>query len=228
MINQKIRYSIIHSYFAALHNKSLSICEIGSGSQGMGRFFPQVYFTGIDVDFLDYSHQIQEFPQNMQHIYADVTQKLPFKKDTFDLVFTLDTFEHLPSSKRTTALNELIRISKHRVIIGFPCGRYARQLDTLQARFLVNLKKPVPDWLTEHLSLQYPEEHELDALLNRLDVAYSFEWNESIFLHGLIQLFEMFTKGSSFFDKFVPFSLLHSTAQKGKHFYRKYYIITKN
>jgi len=45
---------------------------------------------------------------------------LPFRDDSFDVVFSLDTIEHVPRAQRVSALKEMIRVAKEKVIIHTP------------------------------------------------------------------------------------------------------------
>lgn len=227
MINQKIRYSVIYNYIKKLGGNNCSICEVGSGNFGMGRFIKRVPFTGVDVNFSDYSKDIKPFPKNMTPIESDVTKKLPFPKNCYNLVVSMDVFEHLPKKKRKHYLEELLRISKGVVIVGFPCGRKSLESDLKQRKFIRFFKRNVPMWLEEHVTGEYPCENELDNVLIKQRLEYISFGNESIFIHNIIQYFEMLSKGTSLFDFLLPMTFLERLSKIGRYFYRKVYIINK-
>jgi ubiquinone/menaquinone biosynthesis C-methylase UbiE len=45
---------------------------------------------------------------------------MPFKDGEFDFVFSLDMLEHIPKDKRLDAIREMVRVSKHDIIVAFP------------------------------------------------------------------------------------------------------------
>lgn len=228
MINQKIRYSFIKSFLDIEKKIGGLVCEVGSGNYGLGRFYPSIAFTGVDINFFDYSKEINNFPKNMTPIIADITKRLPIPSDNFSLVISLDTFEHISAYKRETVIKELIRISNKLIIIGIPCGRDAYKADLFHFTLLRFLDRPIPIWLKEHINNQYPKINELDKMLDKLDIKYQIDWNESLTLHKIVQFFEMITFGTSFFDLFLSIKLLSGLSKIGHKFYRKFYIIRKS
>ncbi len=227
MINQKIRYSVVYDYIKNLNTNNYSICEVGSGNFGMGRFLRKLPFTGVDTNFTDYSGSVKPFPKYMTPVKADATKNLPFSNDSFDLVVCMDVFEHIPREKRTPYIEELLRISNEAVLIGFPCGRKSLKSDLRQRNIIRFFKRKVPAWLEEHIDGEYPGEKELDIMLKRRKLKYVTFGNESIIIHNLIQYFEMFTKGTSFFDFLLPMAFLVRLSTLGRYFYRKVYIVKK-
>jgi SAM-dependent methyltransferase len=53
--------------------------------------------------------------------------KLPFDNSSFDIVCAFQVLEHLPYDDSVKALNELLRVSKHSVIISLPNQKPVRQ-----------------------------------------------------------------------------------------------------
>jgi len=111
MLNQKIRYQPIIKTINCLlkEDAEVKICEIGSGTQGIGKYLPKITFIGVDKNFNDYSTEYKEKAKNMIPIKGDST-KLPFTDSTFDLVFSNDMIEHLEPKDRITAVKEMIRV----------------------------------------------------------------------------------------------------------------------
>jgi SAM-dependent methyltransferase len=91
---------------------------------------------------------------------------LPFRDCAFDFVVSLDLMEHLPSQLRTRGVEELTRVARRGVILGFPAGEVAAVTDRRLARVLAATGRPVPDWLDEHLSQsKYPDAGTVTAAL---------------------------------------------------------------
>ena len=57
MINQLVRYLPVINFIQ--NNTHFTICEVGSGSYGIGRFL-DINFIGIDTTFDDYSSVVQK------------------------------------------------------------------------------------------------------------------------------------------------------------------------
>lgn len=92
MLNQLVRYLPIINFIKKKHPKS--VCEVGSGSYGIGRFF-DIDFIGIDTTFDDYSSIVkQNTNSRMQQVIASAN-RIPLENSNVDIVFPLDTFEHI-------------------------------------------------------------------------------------------------------------------------------------
>ena len=50
-----------------------------------------------------------EFNLELEYLFeCDIQKKIPYKKNTFDLIFALDILEHIPDANK--ALDELVRL----------------------------------------------------------------------------------------------------------------------
>lgn len=187
MINQLIRYIPVIEFIQ--HHKPQSICEPGSGSYGIGKFM-DIEFTGVDSTFDDYqSNVVENTNPKMKRITASA-EAIPVPDNSFDLVFTLDMFEHMTPIQRSATLTEMLRIAGKYVIVGFPCGAAARKCDVRTDRFYSLIKKTPPGWLQEHLAGVYPSENFFEDLLKERKIQYTVQKNENAFLHFLLNIFE--------------------------------------
>lgn len=188
MINQKIRYLPIIKFIT--ENKPISVCEIGSGSYGIGKFF-DINFTGVDINFQDYSGvQIEDETNNKMKQIIGNAEKIPLENSSMDLVFSLDTFEHINEREREQSIKEMMRISKEHIIVGFPCGKYAKKADERIKSFYLFFNKKVPLWLIEHLENEYPKEYFFDEFLKKNNYFYHTIKNENSFFHFLLIITE--------------------------------------
>lgn len=93
--------------------EGLRVLEIGCGRGGFSRFLAS---NGADLVAADFSPAAVEVAQRLlephersEAIVADI-ERIPFDTDSFDLVISLDTIEHVPHP--TKAVSELIRVLK--------------------------------------------------------------------------------------------------------------------
>lgn len=180
MLNWLIRYSPVIRFIRA--KKCASILEVGSGPKGIGEFFAH-HFIGCDIYFG------QDPNENMSPVRCS-TLALPFDDNLFDVVISLDMLEHIQPEYRDLAINELIRLSKRYVIVGFPCGEKAKEIDVILYKWYIKAKKTVPDWLIEHLTTSFPSIEEIKSILASQDISYKIVNNENLMVHLLIMWLE--------------------------------------
>ncbi|MHC4122178.1 MAG: class I SAM-dependent methyltransferase [Planctomycetota bacterium] len=96
-----------------------TILEVGSGPLGLA-LHTKRKIIGVDIAVTGPRYQ------NMILVNSDAAS-LPFKKNTFDLVVSLDMFEHIPKQFRQKVLAELMRVSRKKIIIGMPSGIKAEE-----------------------------------------------------------------------------------------------------
>lgn len=228
MINHKVRYSFILELIKKelTNNQEISICEVGSGSQGIGRYLTNLPFTGVDTDFSDYTEKTIVPAINMKAVKADA-KRLPFKNEEFDFVFSIDMVEHIQPKYREKVIHEILRISKKIAVIGFPCGKKALDFDLRLYRYMRLLHLKIPGWLEEHVSIPYPMEKEMPKTLHKLGYGYSIVNHQSILLSMIVQLVEVVTMNFSALDKLIPLIAVKKVSLLGSNFYRKMYIIRK-
>jgi ubiquinone/menaquinone biosynthesis C-methylase UbiE len=229
MINQLIRYLPIIKFIDK--NKPKTVCEIGSGSYGIGKFL-NIEFIGIDSNFEDYSGlKTKNINSKMKQIIA-YANNIPLEDSSMELVFSLDTFEHINDYDREHSLNEMIRVSKKNIIIGFPCGKKAQKIDVLLNKYYSFLKIKTPLWLSEHLENKYIDDLFLDNLIKKAGYNYFSIKNENNIFHFLLILAEntpIINKILISISKIKNYHFLNailSIFNFGKC-YRKIYFITK-
>ena len=149
MLNRLLRYAPVVGFLKS-NGVSNGFLEVGSGALGVGEFLNKS-FVGIDVKF------VPPFSKSILPVKA-TSVALPFKEDSFDTVVCLDTLEHVEPEARRELITELIRVSKNLLIVGFPFGDRARKVDTILYNYHKRHDLPVPEWLSEHLQFEYPDE----------------------------------------------------------------------
>lgn len=163
--------------------KGLRVLEIGSGSLGLGEFYPHS-FVGCDVNFV-------EQPRPPMLAVRCSGAKLPFADRSFDAVVASDVLEHVPPEWRRGVIEETLRVSRALIVIGYPCGRNAHEADSkLREDYLRrNLQPPV--WLEEHMMHAFPG----CDLFARAPEGWSVQYlaNESLAFHYHMMRAEMYS-----------------------------------
>jgi SAM-dependent methyltransferase len=182
MLNRWTRYLPITDFLDVAKPKK--ILEVGSGSYGLAEFSHRG-IIGCDICFPGV------ILPNLTPVSASCLA-LPFSAGAFDLVISMDMLEHISERDRPTVIKELVRVSSKHIVIGFPCGKRARVWDFRLLRFCKRLNMNIPDWLTEHSHIEFPEEQEISDVLNKLGLQYIIRRNENMEVHFLIMIGEMF------------------------------------
>lgn len=194
MLNQYIRYAYIAKRLQYIKPKK--VLEVGSGSKGISELYPHT-FTGIDRSTEDYSGTVRTVPRNMKFVQGDVMD-MPFKSNSFDMVFSIDMLEHLPKAKRKKAIHEMIRVSKQYVFVAFPYGKCAHNTDLflLWLRVLfskLKLMRRLP-WLEEHIRMGFSSQEDiLKGLKNENNINITILYNGFCPLRICVMLIDFFT-----------------------------------
>lgn len=136
--------------------------EIGSGSVGLGKFYP-VPFVGCDVSFL-----FDPKPP-MLPVMASAAM-LPFGDRSFDAVVASDVLEHIPPEHRRTVIQETLRVVRKIAIFGFPSGPEAFDHDRKLADIYDQRQLERPSWLDEHILYGFPGEELFDDFRTNWEV----------------------------------------------------------
>lgn len=204
MLNQRVRYGLVRRLVR--RHRHGAICEVGAGRHGLSRYFPGVPFVAVDLDFEDYGGPRIALAPEMRGVKADA-RFMPFPDRTFDLVFSLDMIEHVPADSRADVIRELARITRHDLVVAFPCGRAAQDADRRQAAALRASGKPVPGWLAEHLDIAYPMPEEMDGVFDALDRSVTVSENESLLLRRFVAFSEWSGLPGRVFDRHLPYAV---------------------
>lgn len=206
-----------------------SILEVGSGTNGISDFY-QGQVIGLDNNF-EKTKTVKN--SNITHQRGSVS-KLPFKSNRFPLTICLDTFEHLPQSKRPLALKELIRVTQKKglVILGFPTGGLSQKAEKLiNDLFRKNHQFDHP-WLKEHFEYGLPEQNEIERIIKeqRIKVRKVSKFYNSNLILWLIMHYlftvnagKKMSKAASYLEKYL-FQLFKVNLPPS---YRVIYLISK-
>lgn len=182
MLNRASRFFPILRAVRSVLTTGGALLEIGSGSLGIGEYWHGA-FVGCDVAF-------SARPVKNMRAVCCAGQHLPFPDRSFDAVVVSDVMEHVPSLQRRHVVVEALRVARKLVVIGYPCGPAAFDLDQKLLREYQTRNLTPPAWLAEHMLHPFPDE----SLLLDLPSGWKREVipNESLQFRDWMMKAEMF------------------------------------
>lgn len=135
------------------------ILEIGSGSLGITPYFKKK-IDGYDINFSGPSSPYL----NKIKGSAD---KLPFRKNYYDVVISVDVLEHLANSKRELAIYEILRVAKKLAIIVVPIGQLSEQQDRKLDEYWRKIFGNKNQFLREHTTNGLPRVEDILVGIDR-------------------------------------------------------------
>jgi ubiquinone/menaquinone biosynthesis C-methylase UbiE len=152
---------IRHRLIVALVRKFNPITILDVGGEGMLKLFlPRVQVTAANVKSADICYSGDELPLN---------------DNSFDLVVSLDTIEHLPNHKRKDFLYELYRVSRKGFILCAPLGtpeHVAYEKKILDSRKVSEHSNP---YLAEHVKYGLPTPGEVSEMVRLLSAQVFYQ-----------------------------------------------------
>jgi SAM-dependent methyltransferase len=150
------RYKCVQDIVALITRRQpLRVLDVGGYPGLISEFLPQEETYILDVMQCDLANYVQ----------GDGTT-LPFKDNSFDVVTSLDVYEHIAVGERQVFIDELCRVSRDFTILSAPFKSSEVELaEQLLYDYVVRVFGEFPT-LREHLVYGLPE---LDGLLSRLE-----------------------------------------------------------
>ena len=100
--------------------KVSTVAEVGAGS---GRDLEELHRRGHDVVFTDFSpgaiHRVSQHNPDIPAVFVDC-RHLPFRDDSFDLVYSVGLLEHFESADRRRIIQEQLRVARRYVLFDVP------------------------------------------------------------------------------------------------------------
>ena len=214
-INMKLRYMPVVSRLKKIReqNKNLKVLEIGSGSKGITRFF-KYPVIGMDIEFQKHKNRY------LKEVKSSAAKRFPFKDNEFDVVISVDSIEHVPSSKREKALKEMLRVSNKHVIIACPVG-----MSKWDKKVLDKWPKSSATYknIKEHLDMGFPDPIEIVKPFKGCKIKMAYGAHPG--LEYFIKLMERNIVGKAFARTILKIFMPFFTSIKGKS--RRVYFIEK-
>lgn len=159
-----IRYDHVVKEVKRLNLTDSKILEVGSGSLGVTPYLKK-NIDGLDVDFSG--------PKSpyINKIKGSAT-KLPFRKNSYDVVISVDTMEHLDKADRPKAISEMMRVAKKLAIIVVPVGELSQNQDRELYDYWKKVFGEENQFLKEHVKNGLPEVEEILVSIDKFKRAF--------------------------------------------------------
>jgi len=125
-----------------------NILEIGSGSLGITPYFKR-NVDGLDIDFSGPT-------SNFLNKIKGQADNLPFRKNSYDVVISVDVIEHLFRDVREKAIFEQLRIARKLAVIVVPIGKLSEEQDRQLYAHWNKIFKTKNQFLQEHIENGLP------------------------------------------------------------------------
>ncbi len=143
-----LRYAPVKKVIAELADHG-RILEIGGGSEGFSSFTDRKIF-GVDMHFS------RPLNSNIVPCVASA-YRMPFPDNAFDAVISMDMLEHIPANHYNEVIAEIVRLSKRIVILGFPSGTRAAEMEKKINAIHMKMFNVAHFWLGEHIANGLPD-----------------------------------------------------------------------
>jgi hypothetical protein len=158
-----------------------TILEVGSAGIGIAPYIRR-QVTGVDIIFEPPFHPL------LKQIKGSALD-IPFDNNSFDVVLSVDMFEHLKGHDRKKAIHEMMRVAKKKVLIGVPCGKQAHEQDEELDQYYVKHYGKRFHFFEEQVEFGLPEKEDIieqireAAQKEKKNIVLKVEGNENLKMH---------------------------------------------
>lgn len=140
-----------------IRDGGLSVLDVG-GADALARFMDvsKFHFCALNVDRSAFTNN----PLRDRLFVAD-GGNMPFRNESFDILTSVSTLEHMPKERREAFLNELKRVARKMVIIYVPVDQFGARYDRKYAEIHQKLLGYVEPFTAEHIRYGLPSLAEL-------------------------------------------------------------------
>ena len=160
-----LRYSPAVSIVKKTKLEDSKILEVGSGSLGITPYLKK-QIDAVDVDFTGPKTKL------VNKIKGSAT-KLPMRRNSYNVVISSDTLEHIKKEDRPKAIEEMLRVAKNLAIIIVPVGELSQNQDQELDEYWQKVFKTKNQFLKEHIENGLPTTDEIlveiDKSLRKLE-----------------------------------------------------------
>lgn len=206
--------------------KGLRLLDVGGGWRTI---FPElrkkvvkgeVLITSADINF-----EKDIFKECIKYVRLKPDSKLPFKSNSYDIVISVDSLEHVPPKSRRSFVSELFRVSGAKVVLAFPTGDESTAQDTLLYNFSKESCRPIHRYFEEHLEYGLPDIKDFEKLVRKSKYKLVREVKQgNLKIRGI--LMKLWIKYPLAYRTLGPLATFLLNINFGKC-YRKYYLFEK-
>lgn len=181
------RYATLRDCVNTFRTKpSYKILEVGGFKSPLRNFLPHDKITLLDI-----------LPSKEGGYIQGDGCKLPFLDNSFDIVLSTDTLEHILAKKRLKFLEEHSRVARDFIIISAPfltpfIQQQEKEVNTYY-HILANKEHP---WLKEHLIHGLPENNLVENFLKKHQIEYLKTHHANLALWPILNRFLFFVSSN--------------------------------
>ncbi len=129
---------------------------------------PHIFTINVEADY-DHNDRKPDMYYDGLHI--------PFADSSYDIVTSIDVFEHIPRSERKQVLSEIIRVAKQKVIIVVPffCAENVKMEEDILADMERKNIQPKPS-IFEHRRYELPKISDFEQYFKDHKVAFELSY----------------------------------------------------
>jgi ubiquinone/menaquinone biosynthesis C-methylase UbiE len=152
-IYNKFYLNTLLSFFPKIGN--VKMLDVGGGSGFVGNFFEK---KGVNVTVVDFSEEMLKIAKpRVSGVVLGDGMYLPFKKESFDYVITLNVFQHLLEPERVKFLSELRKVLKKGGILALETNCLGKKMEKI-----IGSRDRLPD--PKNLKKHYTHYFDVDEL----------------------------------------------------------------
>ncbi len=181
------RYATLRDCVNSLRTKpSYKILEIGGFGSPLRKFLPNDTITFLDI-----------LPSKEANYIQGDGRKLPFPNQSFDIVLSTDTLEHIPKNDRQQFLSENLRVALDYIIIAAPFfNPQFKKWEEKANEYYQTLTDQKHPWLEEHLIHGLPEKKMIEQFFQKNKIEYTQAYHARLTLWPILNRFLFFVSAN--------------------------------
>lgn len=156
-----LRYLPIVTLLKNLHLDNAKILDVGSGPLSITPYL-KVPVDGIDMDFSEGGNS------PLLNKIKGTGANLPFRKNSYDVVISTDTLEHIPKHDREKTIYDMIKVARNLVVIVVPTGKLSEKQDRELDQYYQKVFKKRDKFLSEHVENGLPQNEEILVSIHKI------------------------------------------------------------